>query len=183
MKRIENRKIYHNSNFHKRFFDIKFERELILIRCNADDDDVHKKIMLKSIVGCNVHNEGEVYNSNSSRNLPRSRSLLTRLGRKGDDEVCQWNYNFVLETIERNMELYAPTRKDRDNWVRMFKLIIDMNKQQIGTSTMSPFVYEMQRKYLVVGKKEPEDEYLTERESSYQPSEDSIAPKVKSEAI
>ena len=32
MKRIENRKLYHKSNFHKRFFDLKYEREIILIR-------------------------------------------------------------------------------------------------------------------------------------------------------
>ena len=54
MKRIENRKIYHNSNFHKRHFDINYERELILIRNNVDDIDVNKKIPLNSIVRCTV---------------------------------------------------------------------------------------------------------------------------------
>ena len=79
--------------------------------------------------------------------------MLSKLSRrKGDDETCPWNYCFILETMDRTMELYAPTRKDREKWVHMFNMIIDMNKQNIGTSTMSPFVYEMQKKYLVLDK-------------------------------
>ena len=86
---------------------------------------------------------------NGSRSLPRSRSLLEKIGRKGVDETCQWNYMFVLEMADRNMELYAPTRQDRDAWVRVLSLIIEMNREGITTEEMSPFVYELRKKYQV----------------------------------
>ena len=50
---------------------------------------------------------------------------------------------FVLEMVDRNMELYAPTRQDRDGWLRVLNLIIEMNQGDISTETMSPFVYEL----------------------------------------
>ena len=84
----------------------------------------------------------EIDTAKSSKSLPRSRSLLAKLGRKEDDEVCIWNYGFSLETVERNMELFAPTRKDREKWTHLFDLIVDMNQNNIGTASMSPFVYE-----------------------------------------
>ena len=52
--------------------------------------------------------------------------------------------------VDRNMELYAPTRQDRDGWLRVFNLIINMNKDGISTETMSPFVYELHKKYQVL---------------------------------
>ena len=45
------------------------------------------------------------------------------------------------------MELHAPTRQDREKWVHMFKLMIDMNLHDTQTSTINPFVYEKQKKY------------------------------------
>ena len=66
----------------------------------------------------------------------------------------------MLETVDRNMELYAPTRMDRDKWVKMFKLIVEMNQNHISTTTMSPFVYDMQRKYLVKNDEEIEIDVL-----------------------
>ena len=44
MKRIENRKLYQISNFYKRYFDIKFDRGIILIKQNVFDDSIHNKI-------------------------------------------------------------------------------------------------------------------------------------------
>ena len=52
--------------------------------------------------------------------------------------------------VDRNMELYAPTRQDRDGWLRVLNLIINMNKDGISTETMSPFVYELHKKYQVL---------------------------------
>ena len=58
MKRIENRKIYHAGNFHKRHFDFKFDRDIILLKKNASDDSVHKKIGTNTIRSCTVNNGG-----------------------------------------------------------------------------------------------------------------------------
>ena len=98
-------------------------------------------ISLKTILKCTVPAE-ENRDAERSKSLPRSRSLLAKLGRMDDDEVCIWNYGFVLETVDRSMELFAPTRKDRDKWIHVLNLIVDMNHNNFGTSSMSPFVYE-----------------------------------------
>ena len=62
---------------------------------------------------------------------------------------------FNLEMADRNMELYAPTRQDRDAWVRVLNLIIEMNREGITTESMSPFVYELRKKYQVLGDSQP----------------------------
>ena len=58
--------------------------------------------------------------------------------RKDDEETCAWNFNFILELSDRNMELFAPTRQDREKWVMIFNLIIEMNEKLISTKLMSP---------------------------------------------
>ena len=75
----------------------------------------------------------------------RSKSLLSKL-RKDENELCPWNFNFELELSDRTMDLYSPTRIDRDKWVYIFKLICDMNAKLISTKTMTPLQYEKQRK-------------------------------------
>ena len=43
------------------------------------------------------------------------------------------------------MELYAPTRKDREQWIMIFKLIIEMNEANISTRDISPLVYKRRK--------------------------------------
>ena len=43
IKRIENRKLFHTSNFHKRHFELHFDKKLIIIRKKENDDKIHKK--------------------------------------------------------------------------------------------------------------------------------------------
>ena len=53
MKRIDQRKLYHRSNFHKRFFDLRFSQAMILIKV-GDVADAHKKIPIESIRACTM---------------------------------------------------------------------------------------------------------------------------------
>lgn len=52
---------------------------------------------------------------------------------KGPTSKCPWLFQFNLITTERTYELYAPNRTDRDYWLRIFNIIIQIN--QIGLTT------------------------------------------------
>ena len=59
--------------------------------------------------------------------------------------MCKWNYNFEIDLTDRTMELFAPTRKDREKWVMIFKIIAEMNDKLISTKTLTPLVYRKQQ--------------------------------------
>ena len=42
MKRIDERKLYHRSNFHKRWFNIAFGRAVIEVKDGASNEFIHK---------------------------------------------------------------------------------------------------------------------------------------------
>ena len=43
------------------------------------------------------------------------------------------------------MELFAPTRQDREKWMMVFNLIIEMNEKLISTKLITPLVYKKQK--------------------------------------
>ena len=144
MKRIEQRKIYHRSNFHKRYFEFQFSRSIILVKQLAGDANDYKRIPIESIRACSVQNQEEQVASEGGGSFKRSNSWLSKL-RKDDEETCPWNFNFQLETSDRSMELFAPTRQDRDKWMMIFNLIIEMNEKLISTKLITPLSYKKQQ--------------------------------------
>ena len=144
MKRIENRKIYHTSNFHKRYFDFRFDQGLIFVKKSASDDSIHKEIATCSIRSCVINNEGNEALDAKSSSLTRGGSLLAKF-RKEDSELCPWNFSFILELNDRNMELFAPTRIDRDKWYQIFRTIAEMNNDIVSTIQVNPFEYHRKK--------------------------------------
>ena len=59
IKRIENRKLFHGSNFHKRYFVLAFKQALIIIKKKDDDDPAHKKIPIQNLRRCIVSKQDE----------------------------------------------------------------------------------------------------------------------------
>ena len=104
---------------------MEFTKSLILIRDYADGV-AHKKIPTENIRACTMHNQEEKVLEEENGSFKRSKSWLSKL-RKDDDEKCTWNFNFLLELNDRSMELFAPTRQDREKWMMIFNLIIEMN--------------------------------------------------------
>ena len=43
------------------------------------------------------------------------------------------------------MELFAPTRQERDKWVMIFNLLIEMNKKLMSTKLITPLCYKRKR--------------------------------------
>ena len=145
MKRIEQRKIYHMSNYHKRHFDFQFHRSIILVKKHRSDDAVHKKIAMNSIRSVTIKNEDEQIFSGDGggTGFKRSRSWLSKV-RKDDDEKCKWNFSFELEMSDRTMELFAPTRLEREKWVKVFKAISEMNDKLISPKKVNPLKFLQQ---------------------------------------
>ena len=72
-----------------------------------------------------------------------------------EEKQCGWNFAFYLkfrdetekgdgnggEAGVHTYELYAPTRADRAQWIRVFKTISEMNKEGVNLVSMSPLEY------------------------------------------
>ena len=61
--------------------------------------------------------------------------------KKDDNEMCVWNFCFDLNLGVEKLELYSPTRVDRDKWVWIFNLLIQMNHRKISTRQMTPWEF------------------------------------------
>ena len=57
-------------------------------------------------------------------------------------ETCAFQFGFQLNLQERHFDLYAPTRKDREQWVNVFKILAEMAKSKVFTESVTPFEYE-----------------------------------------
>ena len=66
--------------------------------------------------------------------------------RADETELCIWNFMFELQFSDRTLELYSPTRIDREKWTHIFNLICEMNEKDISTKQMTPFEYEKIKK-------------------------------------
>ena len=98
MKRIENRKLFHKSNFHRRHYQIDFKNQVIMVRKVHADDWSYKTINLTDVIGVTVSQKDELNSTIEKDNellKARSRSLLSRF-RKDNSEQCPWNFSFEL---------------------------------------------------------------------------------------
>ena len=83
-------------------------------------------------------NEEEVKEKIDEREEKRSRSFFRRVMHK-EMQHCSWNFAFKLGFVDKEYELYAPTRKDREQWVKVLGTLAEMNRQ--GIELENPFGY------------------------------------------
>ena len=90
--------------------------------------------------------QNEVQAKVDERERKRSASFIRR--RQEPERHCGWNFALSLEFSDRTYELYAPTRADRDEWVRILGAVADMNRQGVDIQGISPHDYltEQQQK-------------------------------------
>ena len=50
-------------------------------------------------------------------------------------------FPFMMRFTDKEYELYAPTRADRDQWVKILSTIAEMNTQGINIEFTNPFDY------------------------------------------
>ena len=57
----------------------------------------------------------------------RSKSFFRRVMHE-EIKRCSWNFAFKLQFEEKEYELYAATRSDRDQWVKILGTVAEMNR-------------------------------------------------------
>ena len=114
MKRVDNKKIFHQSNFNKRYFILDFEKGKIIVKKGQKETQIHRTYDLSSIKTCTIATE--IMRDTLTRSLSRSRSLINRF-KNDSEEQCIWNYCFHLSLSDTDLKLYTPTRIEREHWV------------------------------------------------------------------
>ena len=54
-----------------------------------------------------------------------------------------WPYLFRLDFVDRRFTLCARSRREQAEWMRVFNLILAMNKVHITLSEQNPYAYEV----------------------------------------
>ena len=129
MKAIEQLSVFHGKAYHQRFFRLEFGSR----KCRFYESEskvsttesyrVHKQ---SNIVSCEVMEDEEIEENRGRRERERSNSFLRRAFAPKATK-CGWNFAFKLSFKDKDYELYAPTRQDRTQWVRILSAIAEMN--------------------------------------------------------
>ena len=141
-KKIENKKIYHNDDFHKKFYEINFfETKLKICNENLKPKD---EIFLRDIKEVRIDFEDEADKNEKIVKRKRSNSLMNKIFGTDDEKKakCTWLYEFILVTVDRTYVFRAPSREIRQYWHRIFSIIVEMNKEVVATNFMNPFDFD-----------------------------------------
>lgn len=64
------------------------------------------------------------------------------------DEVAErpnWPYTFSIEFVERRFDLAARTKSEMHEWLRVFNLIVTLNKIGFSVTEKNPYTFEAQQ--------------------------------------
>lgn len=84
--------------------------------------------------------DAEITEKLMQREENRSKSFLRKYMKK-EITRCNWNFPFTVTFEDKEYELYAPTRADREQWVHILSTIAEMNLEGIKLESMTPFDY------------------------------------------
>lgn len=178
MKAIKHVSFFHKDKYHKRFFKLEFGEQHCHFLESEDAKKVHQSYLQEELLSCELLDDEQVKEILDEREEKRSRSFFRRVLHK-ETQQCSWNFAFRLVFADKEYELYAATRKDREQWVKVLGTIAEMNRQcaELG----SPFEYqqEQERKQM---KMLEEEQKLTETErvkSSEQEMQEQVLEQVQ----
>lgn len=57
-------------------------------------------------------------------------------------EKIEFNYAFELTIGDKDLLFFVKTKPEFLNWIRLFSLIVEMNKRKIPATLVNPFDYE-----------------------------------------
>ena len=138
MKAIEKLSVVHSAKYHKRFFMLEFGEPYCYWYEGPGSEISHNSHKQTDIIGCRILDDREVNDRMAERENKRSKSMLRRV-LQDSVKKCAWNFAFILSFTDKEYELYAPTRSDRDQWIHVLQTIAEMNKTMIKTDFTSPF--------------------------------------------
>ena len=158
-KQIENKKVYHSQDFHKKFYEINFFDAKLKIFKELTDSKPKEEIALRMITEVRIDFEQEADKKSVQDKAQvqlilhkgqrkRSNSLMNRLFGANPDQKpeCVWQFEFILVTVGRTYVFRAPSKEVRQHWYRIFNIIVEMNKENVATNFMNPFDFDQKRK-------------------------------------
>lgn len=144
-KAIENKSLFHQTDYHKKYLKLDFASEYCHFFEELGSAIPSRSHLQSDIKSCEVLADEEIEQKVTEREQKRSASLLRRFV-SNSAQRCKWNFGFILEfrvnessrlkskandsfaSPRKEYELYAPTRKDREQWVKIFSTIAEMNR-------------------------------------------------------
>ena len=111
-KAIENLGLFHKSEYHRKYFMLEFGQPYCYYYKSKKDSAHQKSYFQSDIISCAIMDESEVSEKLQERERKRSKSFLR--GKNQELKRCSWNFPFKLAFKDREYELYAPTRADRE---------------------------------------------------------------------
>ena len=130
MKAIENMSLFQRGDYHRRFFKLEFGQAECFFYENHNSSKVHKRHRQTDIIQCFALEDDEINAKVEEREEKRSSSFMKRKLRN-QSKRCSWNFAFTLTFIDKEYELYAATRTDRDHWVKILNTIAEINREGI----------------------------------------------------
>ena len=130
MKAIENVGIFNGGGYHTRFLKLEFSQPLCFFYEEKDDDRCQRSHKLVDLFDCHVIDDVDIWQRIAQRDEKRSSSWLRRQ-LTSTIQRCPWNFPFILSFKEKEYELYAASRADRDKIVQVLAAIGQMNAQGI----------------------------------------------------
>ena len=140
MKAVENIGFFNSDIYHKRFFIMNYGQPFCYFYEKKTDNHHHKSHLQSELLSCDILHNEVIHQRLQEREDQRKKSILRKV-MKDKIKTCQWNFAFQITFKDKTYELYAPTRKDREQWVEAFQTIAEMNKKGIKLQTMKPFDY------------------------------------------
>ena len=133
-KAIENKSVFHRTDYHKKYMKLEFSSPNFYFYEEVGSGIPSRTYLQADIISCEILDDAEIEQKVTDREEKRSKSLLRRMTSKSAKR-CKWNFAFQLKVVEGDLttdtkeyELYAPTRNDRAQWVKILSIIAEMNR-------------------------------------------------------
>lgn len=141
MKAVENLGMFNSAQYHKRIFSLEYGQQYCYFFEKKGQTTSNKFHLQADLLSVRAISDDELSERIEQRESRRTKSLLSKKVAK-----CSWNFPFSLKFTDRIYELYAPTRNDRDKWLKILGAIAEMNKNSIDLELMTPFEYLQEKR-------------------------------------
>ena len=115
MKAIQNVGFFNAGEYNKRYIQLQFgaQGEVQFYEGVPEKNVAYISHNFSELVRCRELDENDIKAKVEERKAKRSKSVFSKIAH-GKIKQCSWNFGFILTFKQKQYELYAPTRSDRD---------------------------------------------------------------------
>ena len=147
-KEIDSKGMFRRTKRHLRYFRIIYTSGKINIKEDKSKNEMRsfhlKDLLTVKVLKIPTQNDSIV--ATHGQILPVEE--ICKLFKVEETAECSnWPYTFKLEFTQRSFTLSARTRKEMNEWVRIFSLVEKMNKIGFSIADKNPYIFEDQQDY------------------------------------